>query len=57
MTAKEADKRANLFVRRYPPKKMHALPKEVLMRDAFAKGLMAAGRPKKITKAIRLKLS
>ena len=56
MTAKEADRRATLFVARYPPKKLHALPKEILMRDAFAKGLLAGQRRTAVKEPVRLKL-
>lgn len=56
MTQKDADRRALAFVRRYPPKKIHALPKETLMRDAFAKGLLAAQRRTAVKEPVRLKI-
>ena len=57
MTNREADRRATLFVAHYPPKKIAALDKRTLMRDAYARGLLAAGRVKPLKRAVRLDLS
>ena len=56
MTYKEADKRAKQFVKRYPAKKLFALDRATLLRDAYCRGLLAGQRRTAVTKAIRLKI-
>ena len=56
MTYKEADKRAKQFVKRYPAKKLFALDRATLLRDAYCRGLLAGQRRTAIKEPVRLKI-